>query len=119
MQISLSSGGYDIVSSGQVFLFGEEKDLKLDIHAENDFDFSVVFNFSKDTSDEHRIDVEIVEKTIYLSCINFQDNGTGITIPASIATIDGKELYLLCWSYLEGKDEKKARNVKYTLFLEK
>jgi len=119
MQIHLSSDGYDIINSGQVFLFGEDKDLKLEIHAENDFDFFVILNFLEDTSEEYRIEDKIVENTIYLTCINFRNDGTGLTKPVSIATIEGRALYFLFWSYLEGKEGERVRSVKYTFFYEK
>ena len=119
MQVSLSSGGYDIIDSGHIFLFGEDKDLKMDITANNGFEISLILKFSKDTSNEQKIQKDISENTIILTCINFQNEGTGLATPVRIAAIDGKELYLMFWSYLEGKDEIKSRSVKYTLFYEK
>ena len=37
MQISLSSGDYNIADSGQVFLFGEDKDLTIHVSANDGF----------------------------------------------------------------------------------
>lgn len=119
MHVNLSSGGYDIVDSGQVFLFGEDKDLKIDIITDDHFQFSVVLKFYKNDLNEPKVEKEVVEQTIYLSCMNFDDMGTGLVAPFSVATLDGRELYLLFWSYLEGKAGEKVRSVKYTLFYER
>ena len=45
MLVSLSSGNYDIVASGQAFLFSKDKDLRIDIQADNGFAFSLILNF--------------------------------------------------------------------------
>lgn len=121
MQVNLSSGGYHIIDSGQTFLFGLDENLEIDIIASNGFAFSVILNFYNDTSTEYRIEKEIVENKIKLSCYNFIDVGTGLDSPVNIATVDGKQLYLLFWSYLEGKGQGKGkvRTVKYTIFYEK
>lgn len=119
MQINLSSGNYNIVSSGQVFLFGEE-DLKIDVIANENFNFSIVLNFTKDVSEETTIEIEGEGNTISLKCVNFSDLGTGSSKPINIATIQGKKLFFMFWSYFEGMPEQgQARSVKYTLFLEK
>lgn len=119
MQVRLSSGEYNIVNSGQTFLFGEDKDLTIDIIANDNFEFSITLKFLKDTSGEQRIESEIIENAIIISCINFDDIGTGLISPVRIAAIDGKELYIMFWSYLKGQEEGKVRSVKYTIFYEK
>lgn len=117
MQVRLSSGGYEIISSGHTFLFGKERSLKIDVSADNDFEFSVVLQFQEDALAEQRIEKEMVGNTILLSCVNFLDSGTGLNAPVCIAEIDGKGLFFMFWSYLEGKE--KVRSVKYTFFYEK
>ena len=73
MQINLSSGNYNIINSGQVFLFGEKKPFKIDVISDEDFRF---------------------------------DNGAGVVEPLKIATVGGKQLFIMFWSYLEGTPEK-------------
>lgn len=117
MQVSLSSGNYHIVSSGQTFLFGLDKDLKLIITADNHFQFSIVLKFEKDSYGERRMDTRVNGNTIILNCFNFDDMGTGLTKPLSVAKIEGKEIFFMFWSYLEGAEKGKARSVKYTIFM--
>lgn len=117
MQVYLSSGDYDIINSGYVFLFGKDEDLKIDIDAENGFKFALILKFRKDDSVEKKIEKEMIDQTIILSCINFRNNGTGLASPVNIATVNGKELYFMFWAYQEGEDE--VRGIKYTLFYEK
>lgn len=117
MQVSLSSGNYHIISSGQTFLFGLDKDLRLIITADNHFQFSIVLKFEEDSSNERRIDTKINGDTIILNCFNFDDMGTGLTKPLSIAQVEGKEIFFIFWSYLEGAERGKVRSVKYTIFM--
>ncbi len=120
MQIALSSGNYDIIDSGQVFLFGEQEDLRIDVAINEEFSFSMIFKFTKDNSKEQQVKKIIEENTIIFSCFNFDDVGTGLSEPMSIAKIDNKEMFLLFWSYLEGTGQTgKVRSVKYTIFCEK
>ena len=69
---------------------------------------------------KQQIDKILTENTITFTCLNFNDRGTGFSKPMSIAQIDGKEVFLMLWSYLEGAEEiGKTRSVKYTIFQEK
>ena len=60
-----------------------------------------------------------MDDVVVLSCLNFQNNGTGLISPVKIAEIEGREMFLIFWSYLEGGGERKVRSVKYTLFYKK
>lgn len=117
VQVNLSSGNYTIIDSGYAFLFGQNDDLEIHMVADDGFEVSVVLKFSDDLSEEQQIKKDISGNTVVLSCMNFQDNGTGLASPISIAVVDGRELYFMFWSYREG--ESKVRSVKYTLFYEK
>lgn len=118
MQINLSSDGYEIVDSGHVFLFDENKDLKLDITADNGFSFSVVMIFLKDSSGKQEIRQEVQGNTLHLSCMNFRDKGTGLIAPKKIAEIEDRGLFLMFWSSLHGDMNGRVRSVRYTLFYE-
>lgn len=120
MQINLSSGNYNIISSGQVFLFGEEEHFRIDVIADDGFQFAVVLKFLKDSFEEMKITQKTEKNTIVLICSNFQDNGAGSVNPFHIATVGGKQLFFMFWSYLEGTPEKgQARSIKYTIYSEK
>lgn len=119
MQVNLSSDNYSIISSGSTFLFGEDTDLTIEIAADNGFQFTIVMEFRVDNSSDYRVDTNFSENEIRLLCFNFQENGIGMKSPVNIGIIDGKEIYLLFWSYLDGEHGKKVRSVRYTIFLEK
>ena len=120
MEITLSSGNYNIIDSGQVFLFDENENFRIDVVANEKFRFSMVFKFIRDDSKEQQIGKEVMENSIVFTCWNFNDMGTGFSKPISIAKIDGKEMFFMFWSYLDGTGEMgKARSIKYTIFLQK
>ena len=119
MQVNLSSDNYSIISNGITFLFGEDKDLTIEVTADNGFQFKIVMEFKIDDNSESRIDTKFYENEIRMLCFNFQESGTGMKWPVKIGTIEGKEMYLIFWSYLDGEHEKKVRSVEYTIFLEK
>ena len=52
MQVNLSSDNYSIISNGTTFLFGEDKDLIIEVTADNGFQFTIVMEFfSKNNED--------------------------------------------------------------------
>lgn len=116
MQVSLKSGDYSIIDSGQVFLFEENKDLKINIVADDGYECSVVLEFLKDDSGELQISGEVNGDILTFTCSNFKDNGSGLSVPVSIGEIDGKKVFFIFWSYLEGNGPVKVRSVKYTIF---
>lgn len=114
MKISLSSNNYKIIDSGQTFLFGPNADFRINIMSDNDFSFSIIIKFKNDTLGEQRIEKNVKDTVIQLLCYNFDSSGTGISKPISVARIEGRELYFMFWSYLEGTGT--TRSVKYTIF---
>ena len=119
MQVSLSSGDCNIISTGMTFLFGEDRDLTIDIVADSGFQIKLIMEFKEDDQGEPRIDSDSDENIMHLQCFNFKDSGTGMCWPVQIGLIDGKKAYLMFWSYLNGDKEKRARSVRYTIFVEK
>lgn len=120
MQINLSSGDYNIISSSQVFLFGEDEHFKLDVVADDGFEFSLILKFVKDGSEEWHVTRDVEGNTITFNCLNFHDRGTGSINPLKLAKVGGKQWFLMFWSNLEGESEKgQARSVRYTIYSEK
>ncbi len=100
-------------------MFDETADFKIEVR-EGNFAFSIKLIFLKDSSLAEKITVDVAGTDITLMCHNFSDVGTGLNEPANIGTFNGKEIFLLFWSYLEGaKEKKRVRSVKYTIFIEK
>ena len=118
MNVNLSSGGYDIIASDDVFLFDDAEDLTIKVTGEDNFGVCVTIKFLNDASGERRISSEIIEDKLVLLCHNFNTRGTGMTQPMHIADINGKKVFLTIWAYLEGSKSPKIRSVKYTLFYE-
>ena len=119
MQVSLSSGTYNIIASGETILFGNSNELTINVDGENELKLCVTIRFLTDESGERRIEREIESERLILLSYNFSETGTGLSTPAYIANINNRKVYLSFWSYLEGSNSPKVRSVKYTLFLEK
>lgn len=119
MKIEISTDGYKIVSSGSVFLFDSDSEIRLHVIASDNFKFNIVMRFDKSEVSESSINKEVKENTITFTCYGFNSSlGTGTVEPLSIATIAEKELLLHFWVYLMGTSQKSARKIEYT-FLEK
>lgn len=118
VQIQLSSMGHDIVASGMAYLFDKDADLTMDIEADGGYRFRLVMKFEEDSDKEQGIEQNVRDNTIFLTCCNFIEAGTGLYEPVQIAIVNGKALFLVFWSYLDGteKGKRKMRSVRYTLF---
>lgn len=114
MQINLSSGAYKIIDSRQVYLFDPDTDFRMDIKADNDFEFALLFKFEMDSQKKQEIRCVAEGTIIYITCCNFADEGCGTAKPLRIARVEDKEWYIIFWSYREG--DKKIRSVRYTIF---
>lgn len=118
MLVKLSSGGYDVIASGIVLLFGQANDLVIRVSDEINLNICVTLLFLTDDTGEYRIDKELTQEGLLLTCYNFEGIGTGLRTPTLIANANGKNVYLMFWVYSEGQGIPKARSVKYSLFYE-
>lgn len=118
MRIKLSSQKREIIDHGTVFLFDENADFTINIVGETSFEVILTINFIEDNSQRKRIETNISENHIKITCINFVAEGTGLTAPMEMAVIDGKKIYFMFWAYLEGNGSQKAkaRKVEYTVY---
>lgn len=73
-------------------------------------------NFMENESGEVRIQSRLKGDILTISCLNFENAGSGVSAPQEIAEIDGRKLYFTFWSYVDGKE---SRSVRYTFFYEK
>ena len=113
------SGNYNIITSGEVFLFGESNELAINIKYNSTVSHSLIIRFFKDDTNNQQIKNEIINDNLVINCYNFDDASTGLLKPEHIANIDGKKVYLMFWSNLEGSKKPKTRSVRYTFFKEK
>lgn len=119
MQVTLSSGNYQIMDSGQVFLFRDEN-LKMTVDTEKGYVFTLNLKFLNIDMLDTRIDKKVLGDEMEIQCINFGRLGTGLVEPMSIAKVDGKELLLMFWTNGEGNEkDTQVRSVKYTIYMEK
>ena len=116
MQIHLSSDKYDVIHSGQVFLFEKNKNLRLEVDTEDDLIFTIELRFYENESGDQEIRQNINENQILLSCYNFHKMGAGLKTPVEVATVKGKKLYFFFWSDLIAGE---SRSVSYTFFFER
>ena len=119
MRVYLSSGGYDIVASGEVFLFDAYEDLTIQVDDGDDFQVKIVMKFLEDGSGDYDIKTDIENDSLVITCINFKSIGTGLKCPTHIANANGKKVYFMFSSSYLGDKENAARSVKYTIFSEK
>lgn len=57
MLVSLSSGNYDIIASGQAFLFSKDEDFRIDIQEDHGFVYSITLNFVENESSKQEVQV--------------------------------------------------------------
>ena len=119
MQVRLSSGKYDIIASGEAFLFGPLEDLTIEVNEKKESLVKIVLKFTENASGNLDIQTDVLDDSLVITCINFSSMGTGLKSPAHIADVNGKEVYFMFYSSFLGDMENQARSVKYTVFWEK
>ena len=111
MKITISTNEYKVVSYGDIILYNDNSEMKLDVETDDNFKFSIIFKFIKDK--EQNLKKHIDGNNIIFECINFAPLGTGTNSPISIATIGGKEWFLHFWCYVIG--ENGPRRIEYSI----
>ena len=121
MEIVRSSGNFRIIDSDVVFLADPDADFTLHFCEQPDFEITLEMKFIKNESEGYSVKRRIDGTKICYECVNFTEAGTGTTEPIELTTFDGKQMYIMFWSYLQGKSEgkKQARKIEYTIFLER
>lgn len=117
MQVHMSSGNYDILASGEAFLFGPDADLTIQILEDDGEELKIVMKFSEDASGKRDIQSDVTEDSLVIRCVNFTGLDMSLKRPTHIAEIDGKEVFLLFSSTCSS--EKMVRSVTFTVFREK
>lgn len=119
MQVRLSSSKYDIIASGEAFVFEPCGDLTIQIDEGNETLVRIVLKFVENASGKRDIETDIMDDSMVITCINFSSIGTGLKCPTHIANVNGKEVYFMFSSSYLGDVNNITRSVKYTVFLEK
>ena len=118
MNINVTSGGYEVVDTGSVVAFEEESDISFHFFGDNSFQFDLKITFRTDDTGKQTINRTVQGNDIEFTCTNFNDSGTGTSVPIELATFQGKKIYIRFWSYLLGDipNQKKTRKIEYTFY---
>ena len=118
MEISITTGGYEVIKAGTVSAFEETSDVSFTFVGDATFSFILKLVFASDESGEQIINRNISGNMITLECTNFSNQGTGTSSPIELATFEGKKIYIRFWAYLEGDypNQKKTRKIEYTFY---
>lgn len=117
MQVHLTSGNNDVIANGEAFLFDPYGDLTIQVDDGNGFQVKIVMKFTEDHLGERKIETDVENDSLIITCVNFSGVGTGVRRPTQIADVNGKKVFFLFSTDCTGDDEK-IRSVKYTVFLQ-
>lgn len=118
MKIEKTSGNHAILDSGSIITFDKEANLEFQIEMNASFQFSLLFKFESNASEQHELKSDVTDNSITLTCVNFDNSlGTGTTRPIQLATFEGKKVYINFWVY--ALSEKSLRKIVYTIYIEK
>ena len=117
MKCSARVNNLKIIFSGAAMLCHKDDVFTVTIDPEVGKVLTLQMNFIDDDSQKGqtiktRIDGDVAK----ITCINFKDPfGTGLKEPVDIATILGKKVYIMFWSYSMGDSSKK---IEYFFLME-
>lgn len=115
VQVSVSSGKYDVVSSGMIIADSWDSDIEFHLKVMKLLPLNVKLKFEENPEFEKIFKVESEENAIVFRCINFKDS-TGTAYPIELATVKGKKILF----YFRNYGEKNViRKIEYTFYVEK
>lgn len=114
----LETEKYIVLSTERVILDRPDSDLCVSFSINDNDSARIRIKFSRNEK-ESGIKLEIHDDELYIVCYNFEEPlGQFTTKPIEIGEYKGKKLVIQIFSSLN-RGENKARQVMYTLFLEK
>lgn len=117
MKSTVESGKYKIVESNSVFLDEPQSDMVVHLAIEGEQLGDIRVKFITLEDQKQGMQSEILNGTIILTCINFNDAfGTGTTKAFEIGSAQGKKVKLHLWSYLIGNGN--VRKIEYSVYKE-
>lgn len=117
MDFNKSSGNYEIIDAGSLFMFDSNSNLKISVKCSESFNFNILFNFIKTEAKNSNLRANIAGSNIVFVCENF-DNvlGSGPVKAIELATHEGKKLYIMFYIYALGQGDTKK--LDYNIFRE-
>ena len=120
MKTEITTGNYKVLNSGSVISYDYFSDvvLKFVINDEG-FGFNIHILFRNDKEIDGAVAKYRTDETdFFIECINFRGSlGMGLNNPLEIGNVNNKNIYFRYWVADFG--DKAARNVGYTLYMEK
>lgn len=95
MGIIVYSNENRVIQSGSV-LFDSQADVKFEIE-EDVFNFELVIKTQKTEDGKQIIERNVEENVVTLVCKNFNELGTGTTLPLRLVANENKELLMHLW----------------------
>lgn len=118
MIIEKTSSDHVILDSGSAITFNSTSELSFQVTMDASFSFLLVLKFEDTDENQHRLEQNVSENTITLTCINFNNPlGTGTTVPIELATFNGKKMFIHFWVYALG--DKSLKKVVYSFYSER
>lgn len=124
MITKLSSGNYDIISSGCAFFYTNE--FRIELYTdEGEKDITVVIDLIDDNNAKKPdIKTVVIDDELHIKCVNllYTESKNGIIKPVHIAQDEntGKKLYFIFYIQREGNVGCTMTNsIKYTIFKER
>ncbi len=113
MNVTVSSGKYDVISSGCVIADAWESDIQFHIHLNALTILEVELRFEYEEGKDRNFTVESTGKSLLFRCVNFSDT-VGTSHPLEIGEFLGKKIFLSFRNYEEKNVMRKIDYAFYT-----
>lgn len=115
MNVTVSSGKFDVISSGLVIADNWESDIEFHININKLIKLHVKLRFIEEEGAERDFRIESEEAALVFKCVNFGDT-VGTSYPLEIASFSGKKIYFNFRNY---EEKKVMRKIEYTFYTDK
>lgn len=113
MKVTVSSGEYDVISSGCVVADSWESDIQFHIQLEDSLTIEIVLHFEYLENKEREFSVESTENSLIFKCVNFSDT-VGTSQPIELGVFFGKTIFFGFRNYEEKHVMRKIEYAFYT-----
>lgn len=118
MNVTISSGKYNVISSGCVVADSWESDIYFHVQINTSLTLEIVLHFEEIEGKGRDFTVEAKEKALYFKCINFSDT-VGTASPLELGEFLGTTLFFYFRNYEEKGVMRKIDYAFYTYEQEK
>lgn len=115
MEVKVSSGKYNVISSGLVLADAWDSDIEFHVQIIKGTILNIKLKFEEKEGRNRDLEIESEKNALVFKCINFSDS-SGTAFPIEIGTFIGKRLFFNFRNYGE---KNVMRKVEYTFLTEK